>query len=90
MHAPYDDFDFPVNLDGLSLDPDDLEEWAERLDLHDAAPQIGRRTRHLLIAYARARAEVMRACLIGAMGLARGCEQTCDQIYAQLPQRYRW
>jgi hypothetical protein len=68
-------FDAP-NLDGLSIDPADL----------DRAADVFR----LLASYAQAKAQAMRLRLAGDVNQAVAMERYCDAEYKRLPEWARW
>ncbi len=88
MHAPYDDFDFPVNLD-VDRDPQDLRQWAITLStaFHLVLPP---RVRTKLCLYAYVRAMIIEERLRGEIAQAERDERECDRLYKQIPPTYRW
>ncbi len=86
MSTPH--FDFPVNLDDMSTDPQELAEWAKALAVYDSAPHL--HARRQLMTYAQTKARAMRARLAGQIATAEGYERQCDRLYCSLPQAYRW
>jgi hypothetical protein len=64
------------NLDGLSIDADDLDKAAEVLET--------------LARYARRKAKAMRARLSGDVNTALRHEATMERLYETLPEWARW
>lgn len=68
-------FDVP-NLDGLSVDPADLDKAAKVFKL--------------LRKYAKCKAAAMRQRLIGNINEALRHEHNCEVVYNDLPEWARW
>ena len=83
-------FQLPENLDNLSLDPEDLRQWASTLQLKRAELGVGVSTSRLLVAYACNVALAMEYRLDGRITEAQRLEYKNERIFARIPQKFQW
>lgn len=79
--------EFSENLDCYSLDPEDLRQFAHNLESEGA---IGKKSKKLLIAYALNLAQSMTHRYKGELMQAGYLDAKNQDIYNQLPKKYRW
>lgn len=83
------DFDFPVNLDAMTIDPTELDTWAKSLR-EAVVPGLTLANKVRLAQYADTKARAMRSRLAGDITSAQRLEAECERLYTALPQRYKW
>ena len=83
--------DLLENIDDMSLDPKDLDIYADNLqELSKTFTGDDSRIARKLSSYARWKAQAMRYRLSGQIVSAKCIEDVCDQIYKSLPNYARW
>lgn len=72
-----------INLDDLTIDPQELLRVAQGIDSQIAALTTQRK-------YITEKAKAMEFRKAGSIDAARRAERRCDEIYKTLPQELKW